>query len=47
MDAGKEVKLMIANHNENANDDVCLEDIYLRVAAGKLTFRVSVHCILF
>lgn len=34
MDAGNELKLMIANHNENANDDVCLEDIYLRVAAG-------------
>ena len=46
MDAGTEVKLMIANHNENANDDVCLEDIFLNVAS-KLNFRVSVHCILF
>jgi len=33
MDAGNELKLMIANHNENANDDVCLEDIFLNVAS--------------
>ena len=46
MDAGNELKLMIANHNENANDDVCLEDIFLTVSS-KLNFKVSVHCILF
>ena len=49
MDAGEEVKLKIANHNKNANDDVCLEDIFLNVAsvkASKLNFRVSEHCIL-
>jgi hypothetical protein len=33
MDAGNEVKLMIVNHNENANDDVCLEDIFLNLAS--------------